>query len=159
MKLIPIILGGALAISTSCLSAQEAPINHPLDYRAQESFTELVGEEIWNLQNEKLGTIKYLTADLQNGRLVAVVVKSPGGFLGMGGRTTAVPPTVLTRDNDNRIMRLDISKERFLAAPAFDNAHLNTATQRERAAEISRYYGVEPWFFIAGQKIDRNARS
>jgi len=158
MKLTPLFLGGALAIFSYNLPAQEPVKNHVLEYRAQENFTELVGVEIWNLQNEKLGTIKYLTADLENGRLVEVVVKVPGGFLGMGGRTTALPPRALIPDGDKHVMRLDVSRERFAASPDFDRSHMMPATQRERVAEINRYYGLEPWFFLDGQKVAKNTQ-
>ena len=153
MKLPPILLV-AYAVSCSCLSAQG--VSSP-DFRAKESFTELNGADLWNLQNQKLGTIRFLTADLQNARLVEVVVKSGGGFLGAGGRTTAVPPRALIFDNVNHKVLLDISKERFAAAPKFDSSHLNPANQTELVAEVLRYYGLKPWFFVKGQKVSKNA--
>ena len=158
MKIPPFLLVGTFAATCSYLSAQGAVKEHPLQYRAQESFTELNGVDVWNLQNQKLGTIQYLTADLENARLVEVIVNSSGGFLGMSGRTTAVPPRALIFDNDNHMVRLDISKERFDAASRFDKSHMMSATQSGRVAEINRYYGLHPWFFEEGQKTSKNTQ-
>jgi len=151
MKLTPMFLG-ALAFTGGLIQASENS-----GFRPKESFDELVGMEVRNLQDEKLGTIKYLTADLHNGRIVEVVIDAGGGFLGLGGKTTAVPPRALVPDFANHVERLDISKARFEAAPKFDKSHLASATQREKVAEVNRYYGLEPWFYLDGQKIDKNS--
>ena len=160
MKLRTFPLIGVFAASCFSLWSQEAPKDHDLKYRAQESFTELDGMDVWNLQNQKLGTIQYLTADLENARLVEVIVKS-GTFLGMGGKTTAVPPRALLfndLDQHKHIVRLDISKERFDAAPRFYRSHMMPATQSGRVAEVNRYFGLQPWFFEDGQKVINNTQ-
>lgn len=100
-------------------SAQETPKANGHLYRAETSCTELIGQEVWNLQNEKLGRIKFITADLERARLVEVVIASGGGWFGFGGKTTAVPPRSLRLDASGKVLRLDMSKARFDAAPDF----------------------------------------
>ncbi|MEI6323013.1 MAG: PRC-barrel domain-containing protein [bacterium] len=148
----------AIFTASSSMQMQGAAKEHPLEYRAQESFTELHGVDVRNLQNQMLGTIQYLTTDLENARLVEVIVTSGGGFLGIGRRTTAVPPRALIFDNENHTIRLDVSKERFDASPKFDRSHMMPASQSTRVAEINRYYGLQPWFYEDGQKVIKNTQ-
>ncbi len=132
MKLKLKFITGALAASCFCLHAQGAPAvemppvvvegtrkapkaNGDL-YRQVESSTELIGVEVWNFQNEKLGKIKAITADLENARLIDVVVASGGGFFGGGGKITTIPTRAFTLDANGNVMRLDMSKARFDAA-------------------------------------------
>jgi len=55
----------------------------------------LLGTPVKNLQDEKLGKVENILVDLPSGRIVAVIVSS-GGFLGMDGELSAVPPTGVT---------------------------------------------------------------
>jgi len=59
---------------------------------------------------------------------------------------TAVPPGALHHDVANKILHLDISKERFNAAPKFDTAKWEDCTQSNRVAEAYSYYGEQPYF-------------
>lgn len=130
---------------------------HDSNYRPAESFTEFDGLEVRNMQNEKLGTVKFITMDVQNARLVEVVVKHGGGLFGLGSVSIAVPPRALSLDEPAQVLRLDVSRERFAAAPRFDASHMRWETQRERVAEVNRYFGLEPWFYLKGQTVRKNA--
>src|SRR5689334_23264021 len=79
---------------------------------------EIMGKEVSNLQNEKLGKVEELAVDVESGR-VAFVLISFGGVLGVGSKTVAVPPRSFSYDAATRAMRLDVDKEKFKAAPAF----------------------------------------
>ena len=114
MKLKPIFVTSVLIASSFFLQAQEAgeemrgivvyghaqqsPQPTGVLYEPEQRFTEFVGMGVWNFQNEKLGKIKFITADLENARLVEVVITSGGGFLGRGERTISVPPGALKFD-------------------------------------------------------------
>lgn len=146
----------ALAASSLCLQAREPePANEDL-FRASEDFTEFIGLEVQNLQNVRLGKIRFITADLVNARLVEVVVTS-GGFLGMGATTTSVPPTALTLDKAAHVARLNVSKAKFQGAPKFNTSDAASYSDRARLARVHRYYGLEPWFYLEGQSIRKNA--
>lgn len=121
------------------------------------AFHELIGMEVRNLQNEKLGTIQAIIADVANGRIAEVVVNAGGGFAGMGGRLMALPPRTLAPDFTDKVMRVNVSKSRFEAGPRFDSSHMKEATQRAKIAEVIRYYGLEPWFALDGQKVEKNS--
>jgi sporulation protein YlmC with PRC-barrel domain len=149
-------------LAASVIQAQTVPGQTTLgrnvaQYRAAESFTEIVGLDVWNLQNERLDKVKFMTADVENGRLVEVVVSSGGSFLGLGARLTAVPPRALIMHKAGQVLRLNVSKARFDAAPRFNASHMAAATQETRVAEVNRYFGEVPWFFLDGQTVVKNA--
>lgn len=147
-----------LILALACSSpAAEAPKPNAELFRQEESFTEFIGLEVWNLQNQRLGKVKFITADLENARLVEVVVTTSGGFLGFGGKTTSIPPRALSLDASRDILRLDMSKERFAAAPKFKVSDEAAYSQRERVAGVIRYFGLKPWFFLEGQTVQKNA--
>jgi sporulation protein YlmC with PRC-barrel domain len=155
MKLTLLLLISVLASSSPCLQASDAA-RDPV-FRPQTSFTEFNGLEVRNLQNEKLGRVKFITADVENARLVEVVVVS-GGFLGMGVKATPVPPRALALDTASHVMRVDVSKERFSAAPKFDLSDIAASSARDRVAAVDRYFGLEPWFYLEGQVVKKNTR-
>ena len=155
MKFSFLLLTTMLASSSICLQASDAT-RDPV-FRPQTSFTEFNGLEVRNLQNEKLGRVKFITADVENARLVEVVVVS-GGFLGMGVKATPVPPRALALDPANHVMRLDVTKEKFSAAPKFDLSDIAASSARDRVAAVDRYFGLEPWFYFDGQVVKKNTR-
>ncbi|HBJ87863.1 MAG TPA: hypothetical protein DDZ88_29190 [Verrucomicrobiales bacterium] len=177
MKLKSIFMTSALAASCLCLRAQETPraneemppvyVYGPAEgatkgkgrlYAPVKHFTELVGLEVRNFQNEELGKIRFVTVDLENARVVDVVITSGGGFFRRDTMTTAVPPLALKFDANSRIARLNMSKARFDAASRFITSDAAAYSNRERVAAVMRYFGQEPWFFHEGQVASKNGR-
>ncbi|MDB6003440.1 MAG: photosystem reaction center subunit [Prosthecobacter sp.] len=162
MKFKSIFIIGALAFSFGSLQAATTLPTGPTApppaelFQNQQSVLELIGTEVWNLQNEKLGRVKFITADLENGRLIEVVVGS-GGFLGFGRRVTSIPPRALTLDPHRQIMRLNVTKARFDAAPRFDPSDVAAYSNRHRVAAVLRYYGLQPWFRVDGEAGGKGA--
>ena len=150
MKLNSILITCAVAVLCSCAETG----THSSKFRPAESFTEFIGLDILNLQNEKLGTVKYITADLENARLVEVLVTPSGD----PGRTLAVAPRALTLDSARHVMRLNMSKAKFDAAPEFDTSDFAGSSQRGPVARVNRYFGLEPWFFTEGQTVQKDAK-
>jgi sporulation protein YlmC with PRC-barrel domain len=156
MKLTSLLISGVLAMSCGSMQAALPAAPRPELFQNQQSILELVGTEVWNNQNEKLGRVKFITADLENARLVEVVIGS-GGFLGFGRKVTSVPPRALTLDNKRNVMLLNVTKARFDAAPAFNTSDEASFSDRSRVAAVIRYYGLQPWFFTEGQTVSKNA--
>lgn len=61
----------------------------------------LVGNDVYNRNDEDLGDIKEIMLDMRSGQ-VAYAVMSFGGFLGMGEKLFAVPWSALTLDTERR---------------------------------------------------------
>jgi sporulation protein YlmC with PRC-barrel domain len=120
--------------------------------------SEVIGTEIRNLQEEKLGKVQTLVVDLQAGRIVEVIVSS-GGFAGIGAKTFAVPPGVFVADKKGKSLLLDADKEKFKGSPEFDLAKWQESSQSNRIVEVYRYYAQEPYFAahgaLASKELDR----
>jgi sporulation protein YlmC with PRC-barrel domain len=84
------------------------------------SSSTLSGDEVYNLQNEKLGEIKDFMLDLEDGRIAYAVMES-GGFLGMGRKLFAVPWKALSVDQPRQCLLLDMDRETLKNADGFDD--------------------------------------
>lgn len=83
------------------------------------SASTINGDEVCNMQDEKLGKIQDLMLDMTEGKIRYAVLAS-GGFLGMGDRLFAVPWKALKLDQENHRFMLDVDVERLKNAPGFD---------------------------------------
>jgi sporulation protein YlmC with PRC-barrel domain len=110
--------------------------------------SDIIGMTVKNYQDEKLGKVEDLVVDVESGRIEQVIL-STGGFLGMGNTLTAVPPEALHCDAADKVLQLDITQEKFNAAPKFDTSKWEECTQSNRVTEVYGYYGQQP-YFVAG---------
>lgn len=87
---------------------------------ADMTATSLMRTDVYNLQDERLGRIEDLV--IGGGREVAAIVVGVGGFLGIGERYAALPPSavVLTRQ-PNGSMRavVDATRDALRNSPEF----------------------------------------
>jgi len=83
--------------------------------------TSLIGMDVRNAQNEKLGEIKDLVVDLHSGK-IGYAVLSVGGFLGIGDKYIAVPPGAFSVAPDQQRVVLNADKARIQNAPGFAKA-------------------------------------
>jgi sporulation protein YlmC with PRC-barrel domain len=119
--------------------------------------SDIIGMRVDNYQDEKLGKVQDLAVDVESGRIVQVIV-STGGFMGMDKTLTAVPPEALRCDDSRKVLQLDVSMEKFNAAPKFDNSRWSEETQSNRLTEVYGYYGEQP-YFVADTIGDQGAPS
>jgi sporulation protein YlmC with PRC-barrel domain len=83
--------------ATNPPAAATAPARQAGQWRA----SKLIGVDVYNQQNEKLGEIDELIID-RSGRVAGAII-GVGGFLGMGERNVMIPMDKLQfRDDDNR---------------------------------------------------------
>lgn len=120
-------LAGSLVCASALGGAAQDISRLPNDLRAQpgEAFltkankaSGLIGMDVRNQQNEKLGDIKDLAVDLHTGK-IAYAVLSVGGFLGVGDRYIAVPPSEFSLSPDGKELILNADKARVQGAPGF----------------------------------------
>ncbi len=93
--------------------------NIPVQYLTANS---IIGDIIYNKQDEKLGKIDDIMIDITNGK-IAYVVMAHGGFLTIGEKDFAIPFDQLTVDAERKAFILDRSKEFVENAPGFDISH------------------------------------
>jgi sporulation protein YlmC with PRC-barrel domain len=78
---------------------------------------DLVGMEVRNRNDEKLGEIKDLVVDLQTGRIAYATI-AVGGFLGVGEKLIAVPTSALmVSDRSNKYVIMDATRGELMDAP------------------------------------------
>jgi sporulation protein YlmC with PRC-barrel domain len=148
-----------LALLVVSCASPDGTGGHTPKYRATEGFAEVDGMKVLDRQGALLGKIDYVTADLENGRLAEVVVTSRGGLMGMGGRTTSVPPEALAFDEARGVMVLAVTRAKFDSAPPFNRSDAESSSRSDRLAEVIRYYNREPWFAVGGQSTSKGGRS
>jgi len=83
------------------------------------SASTLIGDEVYNLQDEDLGKVKEIRLDMHTGK-VAYTVVSLGDFLGMGQKLIGVPWAALKLDTEHKRFTPNIEQERLDDAPGFD---------------------------------------
>lgn len=101
----------------------------------------LMGNDVYNRQDEDLGDIKEIMLDVAGGR-ISYAVLSYGGLLGMGEKLFAVPWAALTLDTENKRFTLDVSQDRLENAPGFDKDNWPDMSDQAWAKNIHTYYGT-----------------
>lgn len=103
------------------------------------SAATITGDEVCNMQDEKLGKIQGIMLDITEGRIRYAVLAS-GGFLGMGDRLFAVPWKALKHDKENRRFMLDIGAEHFKNAPGFGKDDWPNMADATWNSTVESYY-------------------
>jgi sporulation protein YlmC with PRC-barrel domain len=117
----------------------------------------LVGMTVTNLQGETVGKVENLALDLSSGRIVAVIISS-GGFMGIGGEYSAVPPSAFTLNDQTNALQLDVSKETFANSPHFTSSDWPDLSQPAYTANVYNSYNVQPYFRVDADNTSRNVR-
>jgi sporulation protein YlmC with PRC-barrel domain len=102
----------------------------------------LIGEDVYNRQDEDLGDIKEIMLDMRQGQ-VAYAVLSFGGWLGMGDKLFAVPWQALQLDTVNKRFLLDVTKEHLKNAPGFDKDNWPDMASAEFSTQMHNFYGTQ----------------
>lgn len=105
------------------------------------SASTITGDEVWNLQDEELGTVQDVMLDITEGKIRYAVLSS-GGFLGMGDRLFAVPWRALKLDKENHRFLLDVDIERLKNAPGFDKDEWPNMADPTWNSTVDSYYAT-----------------
>ena len=110
----PPVPGGLVTVAPAAVVTYYAV--QPADMTA----SNLMRTEVRNLQDERIGRIEDLV--IGNGREITAVVVGVGGFLGIGERYAALPPSaiVLTRAADGSMRAVvDATRDQLRTSPEF----------------------------------------
>ena len=113
------------------------------NHRLTLSASSLIGDKVNNAQDENIGSLKELMIDVQSGR-VAYGVLDFGGILGLGNKLFAVPWQAFSVDEENKLLRLDVDKDRLKNAEGFDQNNWPDITDSEWSQKVHDYYGYTP---------------
>jgi sporulation protein YlmC with PRC-barrel domain len=114
-------------------------------FRRVLSASSIEGDKVKNSAGEDLGKVDEVMIDLQTGR-IAYAVLSFGGMLGMGNKLFAIPWTALTVDEDEKVLILNIPKQRLESAPGFDKDNWPDMADHTWGTRINEYYGTRPYW-------------
>ena len=103
------------------------------------SASTLNGDDVYDPRGEKLGSIKELLLDIDNGK-VCYAVLSFGGFLSLGEKLFAVPWSALKVDTENKRFIMDTTEERMKNAPGFDSDNWPNMADTSWEKSIYSYY-------------------
>ncbi|MBN9689064.1 MAG: PRC-barrel domain-containing protein [Verrucomicrobia bacterium] len=103
--------------------------------------TEIVGLEVRNNQDEKLGKVQDVVIDVASSRVVGLVV-SIGGVLGVGGSEATVPMAAFRYDADRKALVTDLSADTLKGSPPFQTSGWKSAKEPGEVSELYRYYKV-----------------
>jgi sporulation protein YlmC with PRC-barrel domain len=78
----------------------------------------ILGMEVRNRSDEKLGEVKDLVLDMNTGK-ISYAALAIGGFLGVGEKLIAVPTTALTPSDHQNILIMDATRGELVDAPGF----------------------------------------
>jgi sporulation protein YlmC with PRC-barrel domain len=137
-----IVAFGSLALKGP---AAEAPNDE--EFRDMEAGVSYWGMTVKGSQDITLGRIHEIAIDVENGRIVEMIVASDG-TPGMGETTFAVPPKSLTYDPKAKVLRLEVDGLAFNRAPRFEMSRCEEHCRSSRVAEVYRLYGQEPYFAV-----------
>jgi sporulation protein YlmC with PRC-barrel domain len=102
----------------------------------------LIGEDVYNSQDEKLGDIKEFMLNMQTGEIEYAVL-SFGGVFSIGEKLFAVPFEALQLDTVNERFILDVAKSQLENAPGFDKDNWPDMADETWANQIHSFY--EPY--------------
>lgn len=101
----------------------------------------LSSDDVCNQRGEKLGSIKELLVDLDDGKL-AYAVLSCGGFMSLGEKLYAVPWSALKVDTANKCLVFAADEDRLKEATGFDSDHWPNMADEAWRRNIHAYYGT-----------------
>jgi sporulation protein YlmC with PRC-barrel domain len=118
---------------------------------------EIIGSTIKDSQDQKLGTVRDLAVDLENGRIVEVIA-ARGGLLGLDSKLVAVPPENFTVGGEGKTLHLNLTGARLDGAPTVDLSKWKEDMDQARVEAVYQYYGGTPYFLVPEQR-DHDARN
>jgi sporulation protein YlmC with PRC-barrel domain len=116
-----------------------------VQHRRVARVTTLLGLNVRNRQRENLGEIEDFMIDVREG-YVAYVLLGTGGIWGVGERVRAVPWTAMRIEPVERVVVLDVDKEKLHNAPPLEAGVWEETASRKWLAGVYTYYGARPYW-------------
>jgi len=108
------------------------------DLPLEESWQDMRGLDVYDIQDEQIGSVADLYVD-REARLASYLVVSAGGFLGIGKKHFLIPVEQVSRDVSEDRVTITAPKEKVLNSPEFDPDVGVPDADLQRA--IDAYYG------------------
>jgi hypothetical protein len=103
------------------------------------------GTAVYNMAQEKIGTIDNVMIDKQTGK-VAYAVMSFGGFLGIGDNYHPLPWSMLRYDTNVGGYVVNLDKKTLEGAPSYGPRDRIDWDDQKWGKRVHDYYGIAPYF-------------
>ena len=117
--------------------------------------SELIGMNVENVSDQKVGDISNLGLDLRAGRIAYVILGS-GGVLGVGDKLYVMPPNAFTLGSDAKTLVTGIDKERLEGAPMLNNQNWRQISDPQFATRVYKHYDKQPYW--SGAQVAATSR-
>jgi sporulation protein YlmC with PRC-barrel domain len=111
--------------------------------------SELIGKEVLDQNNQKIGKIENLVLDQSTGRISLAIIETEKGFLNIGDKFVAVPFESISHTAAG--MQASLTKDQLAKAPTFSRDQLKKI-DRSTESEVYKYFGVAPYWEEAPQE-------
>src|SRR5690242_6053513 len=135
----PIGYNAAVGVLTGMLAVLIGAPTDARDHSGVHKASEVIGKKVEGVDGKKLGSIKDLVIDPQDGDIEYAVLDF-GGFAGIGDKYFAVPWQALQLDQDKKRLALDLHKKDLKDAPGFDKNNWPDLTEQQ--VVIYEFYEV-----------------
>lgn len=105
------------------------------------SASTLASDDVYDLNGNKLGSIKEIMLDVQSGSICYAVL-SFGGILSLGEKLFAVPWSALMVDRENKRLLMDTDETRLKEAPGFNTDNWPNMADPSWEKSIHAHYGT-----------------
>jgi sporulation protein YlmC with PRC-barrel domain len=104
-------------------------------------LSELIGMQVKDLADKKIGEVNNLAIDTASGRVICVIVSATAD----GGRY-ALPPNSLTPGADRQNLSTSIDPDKLAAAPRFEKDQWPDMTDPAWTSKLYQYFGKQAYF-------------
>lgn len=105
-----------------------------------QTLKELKSKTVESKNGDKIGSISDLIIDTQSGRVAYVIIASRG-FVGIGKKQKAVPPSAVSMATSKRnVVALNTTLNLWNRAPAFNKKQLAGLSEPAQSQKFNQYY-------------------
>ncbi|HQZ27553.1 MAG TPA: PRC-barrel domain-containing protein [Verrucomicrobiales bacterium] len=126
--------------ATTSSRVSEKPGMRLLEHRR---VSEMIGMNITNREDEKVGAIDDLILNLTTRQVTGVVISS-GGFLGIANELSIMPPSALELNAERDVLIANVSKDQLTSAPRFQDDAYPDLDDPELMKNVYKAYDAEP---------------
>jgi sporulation protein YlmC with PRC-barrel domain len=116
------------------------------DFVSVHRASELVGMDVRNMSDQKIGHVENVMIDLSCGRVPYVILSPDPNLHLQNNNLYALPPNSLTSANDGKSLNTSIDRDKLAAAPRFDKNHWPDMSNPGWASRVYQAFGKQAFF-------------
>jgi len=105
----------------------------------------VIGMDVQDINNKKVGDVRNLAVDLPAGRLVYIIL-DPESNLNLGDKLLVLPPQALTLSQDRKHLVTGVDQEKLASAPQFEEKNWPNLSEQSFASKVYQHFGKQAYF-------------